>query len=255
MAYTIVFVLASEELGLPGDTPDWSELKAAQRQGIRSGVALRIFRVPSAWQGELEDLVGGGLADAHGADPFLQGQGGGGSDRICDAVVPHLEPRSLWLGVYELGGAPLPSLEETPARGHPATGLEVTSSRCLDRFPLREADNETCWFYPTDNGTYLCWENQRRLETLPGFLPDHPLQAVPPAYTRGDVHVLWSLMADDQALTCVGLTFGGRRIEWTTTATSPEPFATWTSFAVDTMADDSYRELSSITVFASPGEP
>jgi hypothetical protein len=249
MAYTIVFVLASEEQGLPGDTPEWSELQKAQRQGIRSGVALRIFKVPSAWQGELEDLVGGGRADAHGADPFLQGQGGGGSDRICDAVVPHLEPRSLWLGVYELGGPPLPAQEKTPISGHPATRMEVTSSRCLDRFPLRDAENETCWFYPTDNGTYLCWENQRRLETLPGFLPDHPLQDDPPAYARGDVHVLWSLMADDQALTCVGLTFAGRRIEWTTLAAAPEPFATWTSFEVDTMADESYRESSSITVF------
>jgi hypothetical protein len=56
-------------------------------------------------------------------------------------------------------------------------------------------------------------------------------------------------MADDQALTCVGLTFAGRRIEWTTVAAAPEPFATWTSFEVDTMADESYREISSITVF------
>jgi len=261
MEYMIVFVLASEEQGLPGDAPDWAELQAAQRLGIRSGVALRIFRVPSAWQGELEDLVGGGQAHGEGADPFLEEEGEK-SARICDAVVPHLEPRSLWLGVYELAGSPDPSPGEPlssedpgtdrPATHHPGTRMEMVSSRCLDRFPLREAENETCWFYPTDNGTYLCWENQRRLETLPGFLPDHPLQDDPPAYARGDVHVLWSLMADDQALTCVGLTFAGRRIEWTTIAAAPEPFANWTSFEVDTMADDSYRELSSITVFPQP---
>ena len=56
-------------------------------------------------------------------------------------------------------------------------------------------------------------------------------------------------MADDQALTCVGLTYQRRRIEWPVTATDPEPFATWTSFRVDSMADDNYREISSITVF------
>jgi hypothetical protein len=261
MAYTIVFVLASEEQGLPGDTPEWRELQSAQRQGIRSGVALRIFRVPSGWQGDLEDLVGGGRAHAEGTDPYL-GSGGARSERICDAVVPHLEPRSLWLGVYELAGSPVPTPGEPPAPEdaptessawhHPGLRMAITSSRCLDRFPLREAENETCWFYPTDNGTYLCWENQRRLETLPGFLPDHPMTVEPTAYARGNVHVLWSLMADDQALTCVGLTYAGRRIEWTTVAAVPEPFATWTSFEVDTMADASYREISSITVFPQP---
>jgi len=56
-------------------------------------------------------------------------------------------------------------------------------------------------------------------------------------------------MADDQALTCVGLTYQKRRIEWPIAASNPEPLATWTAFRVDAMADDTYRELASITVF------
>jgi hypothetical protein len=56
-------------------------------------------------------------------------------------------------------------------------------------------------------------------------------------------------MADDLALTCVGITFRGRRIEWPIVATDPEPFATWTCFRVDTSAENPYQENSSITVF------
>jgi len=163
---------------------------------------------------------------------------------ICDATVPHLEPRSRWLAVYELSGAAAVAVS-----GHPALQMEIEACRCLDRFPLREAANETCWFYPTENGRYLCWENQRQLQSLPGFLPDQPVEAKPVSYDRQDVHVLWSLMADDQALTCVGLTYQGRQIEWSTTPTKSENWATWTSFEVDTMADEAYKEITTLTVF------
>ena len=56
-------------------------------------------------------------------------------------------------------------------------------------------------------------------------------------------------MADDEALTCVGLTYQGRRIEWPRLEGSPAPSATWTSFEVDTMADPSYVERARISVF------
>ena len=49
----------------------------------------------------------------------------------------------------------------------------------LDAFPLRDAENETCWFYPTEDGAYLSWENQRRLELLPGVMAEQPLQTQP----------------------------------------------------------------------------
>ena len=56
-------------------------------------------------------------------------------------------------------------------------------------------------------------------------------------------------MADDAALTCVGLTYQRRRIEWPLTRLTPEPCATWTSFEVDTMVDPSYLERARISVF------
>lgn len=252
MSHALVFVLAPESL-LPDDGVAARALLEAQCFGLRSGVALRIFRAPAEWQGQLDDLVGDGKAAAAGLDPFENGTGAGASASagpaerrrlICDALVPHFEPRSHWLGVYQLSG---PS---TATAGHPLDNLPHASVRCLDRFALRDAENETCWFYPTEDGRYLGWENQRRIETLPGFLPERPFQDDPIDYERSAVHVLWSLMADDLALTCVGLTFRGRRIEWPVIRSQPEPFATWTGFQVDSGAESTYQESASITVFA-----
>jgi hypothetical protein len=257
MAHALVFVLAPEG-GLPGDGASWDDLLAAQRLGVRSGIALRMFRVPAETSPSLDDLVSSGQANVSGADPFeplrpspcpeepAASPGDPAPPRrlICDAVVPHLEPRALWLGAYELSGP-----ERPPHGAHPADGLAIASVRCLDQFSLREADNETCWFYPTENGDYLCWENQRSLELTPGYPADACLQEGPVSYQRGDLQLLWSLMADDQALTCVGLTYQKRRIEWPIAAADPEPFATWTAFRVDGMADDTYREMANITVF------
>jgi hypothetical protein len=41
-----------------------------------------------------------------------------------------------------------------------ATGPSEDSTRllCLDRVPLSELSNSTCWFYPTHDGTFLSWE-------------------------------------------------------------------------------------------------
>jgi hypothetical protein len=254
MSHALVFVLGPESL-LPGDGAQVRDLVDAQMFGLRSGVSLRIFRSPAGWEGQLDDLVGEGKADALGLDPF-----GSAPDRaeplaspptapgerrrlLCDAVVPHFEPRTHWLGVYELNGS------ETTDQPYPLDSLPGATVRCLDRFPLREAENETCWFYPTEDGRYLSWENQRRLETLPGYLPERPLQEDAPRYERSAIHVLWSLMADDLALTCVGLTCGGRRIEWPLLRTDPEPFSTWTCFQIDSCGESSFQEISNITVF------
>jgi hypothetical protein len=257
MAHALVFVLAPEG-GLPGDGASWEDLRAAQLLGVRSGIALRMFRVPAEISLSLDDLVGSGQANVGGADPFepvltapcpeqpadSPAEAVPSHRLICDAVVPHIEPRALWLGAYELGGP-----ERVPSGGHPAEHLVIETIRCLDQFPLREADNETCWFYPTENGAFLCWENQRGLELAPGYPADAGLQEGPFPYQRSDLQLLWSLMADDQSLTCVGLTYRKRRIEWPIAASDPEPFATWTAFRVDAMADDTYREMAAITVF------
>ncbi len=242
MLHSLAFVL-SRGPELPGDGVDWQELVAAQQQGPDRGRALRLFRLPDPWDSSLDALVSSGSATIAGADPF-HGQGERRS-LICDAVVPQLDVASLWIGVYALSG---------PARepGDPAAGvapLQVQSVQLLDRFPLAEAANETCWFYPTENGTYLCWDNQTGLSLAPGWLPEQGVQEAPIAYDRGEVHVLWSLMADDEALTCVGLTYQRRRIEWPLLRRAAEPCATWTWFEVDTMADPSYRERASIDVF------
>lgn len=258
MAHALVFVLAPEG-ALPGDGVTWADLLAAQRLGVGSGMALRMFRMATPPERSLDELVSSGQANVSGADPLeplrgdpcqddLASSTETGSVRrlICDALVPHLEPRSLWLGAYELSGP-----EQQGRTNQPADRLAITTIRCLDQFSLREADNETCWFYPTENGDYLCWENRRTLELAPGYPADPCVQEERIPYERSDLRLLWSLMADDQALTCVGLTYQRRRIEWPVTASDPEPFATWTSFRVDSMADDNYRETSSITVFPS----
>lgn len=240
MLHSLAFVLARGP-ELPGDGVDWQALVAAQQQGPDRGRALRLFRLPDQWDSSLDELVSSGCATIAGDDPLHEA--GERRSLICDAVVPQLDVASLWIGVYALSGPTARS-----GQGQ-ESALEVQTVQLLDRFPLAEAANETCWFYPTENGTYLCWDNQTALTLAPGWLPEQGVQEAPIAYDRGEVHVLWSLMADDEALTCVGLTYQRRRIEWPMLRRAPEPCATWTWFEVDTMADPSYRERASIDVF------
>lgn len=245
MLHSLAFVLARGP-ELPGDGSPWSELLAAQLPSPSRGRALRLFRTPDGWPGNLDELVGSGHATINGDDPLPpRPDAPDHRSLICDAVVPQLDVASLWIGVYALSG-PAWGAGNRPAASAP---LQVEGVQLLDRFPLGEAANETCWFYPTETGTYLCWENQTALTLAPGWLPEQGVREAPIAYDRRDVHVLWSLMADDDALTCVGLTYQGRRIEWPLLARSPEPSATWTCFEVDTMADPSYSERARISVF------
>jgi hypothetical protein len=71
----------------------------------------------------------------------------------------------------------------------------------------------------------------------------------PTSYKRSELKLLWSLLADDVSLTCVGLTYGGQRIEWSQTHSRPEPMATWSLFTVDTQADVALTVEASQTVF------
>ncbi|MDA0716722.1 MAG: hypothetical protein O2839_00700 [Cyanobacteria bacterium] len=235
MLHSLAFLLSRGQ-ELPEEGVDWQALVAAQcHQGPDRGLALRLFRMPDQWQGSIDELVVSGSATIAGADPLSVA-----TERrslICDAVVTQFDVPSLWIGVYAVSG---------PAEG---SWLRAQQVELLDRFPLAEAENETCWFYPTDNGSYLCWENLTGLTLAPGRMPEHGVQEIPISYDRGEVHVLWSLMADDQALTCVGLTYQSRRIEWPMLERSPAPSATWTSFEVDTMSDPSYIERARISVF------
>jgi hypothetical protein len=239
MQHSLVFVLSREGV-LPTDSCEWNDLVEAQRLGVRSGTQLRLFRIPDGEEETLPSLLQAGAVTASGDQPLPVDRP---ASLICDALVPLIEPRSLWLGVYQVNGIP-----EEPSSG-PGLQMAIDSIQCLDRYALQDAANETCWFYPTENGRYFSWENRRRIETLPGFLPDRPPQPNPYPYEHGDVHVLWSLMADDLALTCVGLTYRRQRIEWPLQMGVEENLSTWTEFQVDSMAESSYRELNSSTVF------
>ena len=244
MLHALVFVLCREE-SLLKDICDWPTLLEAQRQGLRSGTQLRLFRLPKTALEDGEDLLASGSLKASGDCPMPKQ---GAAQVICDALVPVIDPRSLWLGVYQVSGRAAESIPRAPG-----LALQVDSVSRLDCYPLQEAANETCWFYPTDNGHYLAWENRRRIQTLPGHLPDRPPQPSPFPYAHGDVHLLWSLMADDHALTCVGLTWRRQRIEWPVVSETPEDLATWTEFQIDSMAESSYQELNSTTLFNLDG--
>lgn len=242
MVHALAFVLAPAA-DLPGEQASWDQLVQAQKRGLRSGVALRLCSAPATCSDNLHVEVDRGLLQASGDLP------GTASQWYCDCLVPHFDVHSLWMGVYAISGTALEPA--APMFGPP---LAITSCQCLDRFPLQDAGNETCWFYPTDSGRYLRWENHRQIETLPGLLADQPVQDEPTPYSREALHVLWSLMADDRFLTCVGITLAGKRIEWPLQGAKPEPFATWTAFAVNDQDDDGFTELSSAVVF-SPDQP
>jgi len=227
MTSSLTFLLAPAP-ALPAGEPSLAELQRAQRLGPAGGFRLRIFSLGRRAPAELADLP-------------LDGQLSGGARRtsdgtqlLCDAIVPHIECRRDWLGVYR------------PAPADPQR------LQCLDRFPLSEASNETCWFYPTHDGTYLSWERGLGLGLGPGTLAATPPVRDDNPYGRERVAVLWSLLGDDASLTCVGLTYGGQRIDWPLQAVEPEAMATWSRFRVDSQAEVTLAVEESRTVFAPP---
>ena len=87
----------------------------------------------------------------------------------------------------------------------------------------------------------------------PGVVAAEAQAQTPAEYDRGQLKLLWSLLADDVSLTCVGLTYGGQRIEWPRAHSRPEPMATWSLFTVDTQADVALTVEASQTVFLETG--
>jgi hypothetical protein len=147
---------------------------------------------------------------------------GGQLKRVCDAITPRFEPERLWLGVY----SPCPDQPDRWQR--------------LDRFPLSEASNDTCWFYPTHDGKYLSWQRDLSVTLAPGQVaePAPDLADLPTGdYSREQIALLWSLLADDTCLTCVGLTYAGRRIEWPLAERQWANAARWSEFSVDSTRD------------------
>ena len=236
MVNTLFFVLAPAP-GLPQGKVNWADLADAQARGLDQLLALRIFACPPDWPGSLETLVEAGLAHSGGADPYGasamdQPQGQPRERRLrCDATVPLLDATSLCLGIYG------------QAEGSPE---EI---QCLACLPFAAIENETCWFYPTENGRYLSWQSQRSRTFLPGRLPvGEPAQAVE-GFDPADLRLLWSLLADDPAMTCVGLTYRGRRIEWplqALTVESQEAASVWTWFELDDLSSEPWQRLDRI---------
>ncbi|MFN5194698.1 MAG: hypothetical protein ACK5E6_09770 [Cyanobacteriota bacterium] len=211
---SLVFVLAPAG-ELPADQADWGQLVQAQAAAI-----------PAAWS--LRIVSGGRQPLALPADPPLDGRltaaAAPGLRPLCDATIPDLQPGALHLAVYA------------------ATGDGSAHWHQLDSFPLVDGTNETCWFYPTNDGAFLSWQRCLDVQLAPGRLVDSAPQSAtarPVAYDRGRIRVLYSLLADDNHLTCVGLTYAGSRIDWPLTVIRWHPTATWSAFSVDTQADRS----------------
>ena len=226
----LLFVLAPAEV-LPDGLLSRSQLEAVQRQGPAGGVALRLFRQGRATPTPLPDLpLDGRLTGTARRTPD-------GCQLICDAVIPHFEPQHHWLAIYQ---------------GSPENSGQFA---CLDRLPLRELGSETCWFYPTHDGAYLSWERALRLELAPGMIAEPAAELLVAPYARSQLRLLWSLFADDTSLTCVGLTYGGQRIDWPLLSSDAEAVATWSRFRVDSSAEASLVVEQSHSLFAAPPIP
>lgn len=225
MTPPLIFVVAPAAQ-LPEATTFLEDLLIAQTSGPSTGFALRIFSRGSEhpYLGQLP--VDGRLTGE-------QRRSSDGTQLLCDALIVRIEPQHHWLGVYQ---------------GDPE---ESTRLQCLDRVALSELSNATCWFYPTHDGTFLSWERGLRLSLEPGSIADCPEELAAAPYERSRLSVLWSLLGDDASLTCVGLTYGGQRLDWPLRSFSTEPMATWGRFRVDSQADQSLVVEDCLTMFAT----
>ena len=223
-----------------GEPSGWDQVISDHQSCLSAARALRILRCPHDWAGSLDDLVRHGQATADGLDPFARSPGSGPTkDRLlCDAVIPHFDAARLWLQVHLLEFNDADLSTDSPA------GI-----RWLDAVPLQQLSNETCWFYPTEDGHYLASERSCTVRFAAGVLAEPMSMDQPWSYDRGDLRLLWSLMADDDDLSCVGLTYQRRRIEFPRQAEDPAPSVTWSSFRVDGMADPSFQRLSTISTY------
>ena len=191
---------------------------------------------------DLALLQARGVTSAFGLRIVVTSDLGGQFNRVCDAITPRFEPERLWLGVYQ------------PIPGQPDDWL------LLDRFPLREARNETCWFYPTHDGHYLSW--QRELQVALGLgrtvgsapvADSDPARQRPEMFNRERIALLWSLLADDASLTCVGLTCDGLRIDWPLEQRRWASTARWRRFSVDSRRELALQVHASWDVSAAGG--
>ena len=225
MTSPLIFVVAPA-MPLPDGTASFEDLQVAQASGPSIGCSLRIFNRGA----EHPDL---GQLPVDGRLTGEQRRSSDGTQLLCDALIVRIEPQHHWLGIYQ------------------ADPDDPTVLHCLDRVALSELSNATCWFYPTHDGTFLSWERGLRLSLDPGSIADCPEALAAAPYERSRLSVLWSLLGDDASLTCVGLTYGGQRLDWPLRSFSPEPMATWGRFRVDSEADQSLVVEDCLTLFAT----
>ena len=188
---------------------------------------------------DLAIVQGQGVTSASALRIVVSHDLGGRFQRVCDAITPSFEPERLWLGVYQASPA-LPSHWQR-----------------LDCFPLSEARNESCWFYPTHNGHYLSWQRQLQVNLAPGQVAETAQEsaaATTEDYSREAIALLWSLLADDTSLTCVGLTYASRRIDWPLSQSQWAPSASWCSFSVESSRDQPLIVHSRREVSPSPAD-
>ena len=221
----LLFVVAPATQ-LPQGSTSLEALQEAQASEPSTGFALRIFSRGAAHPNL-------GLLPLDGSLTGDKRRNSEGTQLLCDAVVVGIQPQHHWLGVY--GEDP-----EDPSVLH-----------CLDCVALSELSNATCWFYPTHNGSFLSWERGLQLSLGPGSIADCPEELSRMPYDRSQISVLWSLLGDNASLTCVGLTYGGQRLDWPLRSRSSEAVATWGRFRVDNEADTSLVVEECITVFAA----
>lgn len=208
---------------LPLEPASWDELSRLQARSIRAAERLRMVPVPAGWSGSIDDLI----------DTVAEAE-----RPICDALVPAIAVTSLHLGVYELCWRGSPN--DLVAGGPPP---QLEAIRCLERVPLEAVTNEACWFYPTEDGAYLSRSSRCAVRFQPGHLPDQAPTQAPVAHHPERLRLLWSLMADDEQMTCVGLTYNHRRIEWPVAAEQGDGAADWTWFSIDSRQERPYRQL------------
>jgi hypothetical protein len=216
----------------------WSELVQRQATSIRLGKALRIYRCPDSWSGSLQDLLASGLADHSGHDPFAvlsdapQAPAQGQRRLVCNALIPVFDPAGHWLEVYYLDDPR--SIDSAVHR--------------LDSLFVQGATNETCWFYPTEDGQYLSWVNPTTIRCNPGQIYEQTLASPTHDYSRDHLKVLWSLMADETDLTCVGFTYQRKHIDFSLLASTIGQTSTWTSFVVNSVSSTPLKTTSTVTI-------
>lgn len=250
MAHALCFVLHCSPTDLSKGPPQWSDLLAQQHEAISAAQALKIFRCPPGWDGSLDELVSAGQANAAGDDPFQDlpdGQvealpvapadGSRAWRLLCNATIPRFAADRLWLSVYDLE-----SDEASPQ-------AEPRQLRLLDSLPLAAAANETCWFFPTDDGRYLSCATIEQVRCLPGFTPEQRFSDTPFVYDRAGIKVLWSLMADEESLRCVGLTYQRHRVDFPLIERHRSVATTWIAFQVESEAAEPLQVTSTITTY------